>query len=215
MPDNSTVQFKYSTKAAEYYRELLKAEAERRQLNFPPPMASVALQSSANAPAPRPQVSRPSYESSNSYQYHSEPYPKKEEPSSWWNTSKNLLGGVVNKAGEWASSVKESGLMDSIKSGAVTVLDKSKEVGSSVVEKIKDTNIGEKSLDALSSVGSYVSTGASAVYSKVRGTDKTSLYRDMEDVQNDAGEKLFQPEPNSQYGGQPKGSYVPPQGEFS
>jgi len=121
----------------------------------------------------------------------------------------------VNKAGEWASTVKESGLMDSIKSGASTVLDKSKEVGSSMVEKIKDTNLGEKSLDALSSVGSYVSTGASAVYSKVRGTEKTSLYRDMEDVQNDAGEKLFNPEPNSQYGSQPKGNYVPPQGEFS
>jgi hypothetical protein len=72
--------------------------------------------------------------------------------------------------------------MDSIKSGASTVLDKSKDIGSSVVEKIKDTNLGEKSLDALSSVGSYVSAGASAAYSKVRGTEKTSLYRDMEDV---------------------------------
>jgi len=106
--------------------------------------------------------------------------------------------------------------MESIKSGAVTVMDKSKEVGGNIAEKLRETNIGEKSLGALSTVGSFVSDGAYAAYSKVKGSDKQSLYRDIDDLPNDAGEKLYNnAEPNFQYGSQPKGNYIPPQGEFS
>lgn len=69
LPENSTIQFKYYTNAAEYYRELLKAEVERRQLNYPPPMSSIALQPYAQVPTSRPQSSqsRSTYESRQSY----------------------------------------------------------------------------------------------------------------------------------------------------
>eukprot|EP00358_Blepharisma_japonicum_P001748 CAMPEP_0202949278 /NCGR_PEP_ID=MMETSP1395-20130829/15404_1 /ASSEMBLY_ACC=CAM_ASM_000871 /TAXON_ID=5961 /ORGANISM="Blepharisma japonicum, Strain Stock R1072" /LENGTH=333 /DNA_ID=CAMNT_0049652171 /DNA_START=171 /DNA_END=1172 /DNA_ORIENTATION=+ len=223
MPQCSTIQFKYYTKAAEYYRDLLKAEVERRQLSYPPPTPSMALQPYAQAPAPRPQVPRPtdtrkSIENPNfSTNCRSDSYSRSDENSSWWGTSKSLLGGAVSKASEWTSlaveTVKDNGLIGSIKSGASVVLDKSKEIGGSLAEKIRETNIGEKSLDALSTVGGYVSEGAYAAYNKVKG--KPSLYRDIDDLPNDVGEKLYTAEKNSQYGGQPKGNYVPPQGEFS
>lgn len=111
--------------------------------------------------------------------------------------------------------VKDTGLIESIKSGASTVIDKSKDLGGSLAGKIRESNLGEKSLDALSSVGSYVSGGASAVYSKVTGSEKQSLYRDIDELPNDANEKLFNAEPNYAYGNQSKGNYQPPQGEFS
>eukprot|EP00358_Blepharisma_japonicum_P006141 CAMPEP_0202942644 /NCGR_PEP_ID=MMETSP1395-20130829/2873_1 /ASSEMBLY_ACC=CAM_ASM_000871 /TAXON_ID=5961 /ORGANISM="Blepharisma japonicum, Strain Stock R1072" /LENGTH=352 /DNA_ID=CAMNT_0049639149 /DNA_START=171 /DNA_END=1229 /DNA_ORIENTATION=- len=221
MPPNCTIQFRYYTKAAEYYRELLKSEVERRQLNIPPPTQSAALQPFAQAPVARPQVPRPvdNRMSIENPHFASNYSSNSAESSSWWGTSKSLLGGAVSKASEWASSavetVKDNGIIGSIKSGATVVIDKSKEVGGNIAEKIRESSIGEKSLDALSTVGGYVSEGAYAAYSKVRGNGKPSLYRDIDDVPNDAGEKLFYPETNSQYGGAQRGNYVPPTGEFS
>jgi hypothetical protein len=157
-PDAS-IQTKYCSKAAEYYRDLLKSEAENRRLTFPPPSAIEGMESCISVPVVKTRISTGEVQGNN---------------ESWWGGAKSVFGSAFEKAGEWASNaavtVKDAKIVESIKSGANSVIEKSKVVGGNIVERVNSEslkNIGEKSLEVMSSMKRIAVNGVNMAYSKV------------------------------------------------
>lgn len=153
-----SMQVKYYSKAAEYYRDLLKSEAENRRLTYPPPSAIEGLESSM--PLPEIKMREPVGEY---------------EQGSWWGGARSMLGSAFDKAGQWASTaaetVKEAKLVESLKSGATSVLEKSKNVGGTLADKVNTEslkNIREKSIEVMSNVSKMAYDGVQMAYSKVK-----------------------------------------------
>ena len=157
-----SIPTKYYSKAAEYYRELIKAEAEFRRLTYPPPSAAEGLESCMSIPEIKNKET---------------PQPNN---SSWWGGARNMLGSALGKAGEWASSaaetVKDTKIIESLKSGANTVYEKSKEVGGNLAEKVNQgslKNIGEKSLEVMSNVKNMAYNSVQNAFSNGKTEDKS------------------------------------------
>ena len=80
MPTSFDIMQKYYTKAADYYRQLLKAEAEGRRLHFPPPGQAEGVEPFMEMPRPSflPQSSNYElYDPQNAASY------KKDSPGFW------------------------------------------------------------------------------------------------------------------------------------
>jgi Putative GTPase activating protein for Arf len=154
-----SIQKKYYSKAAEYYRELLKSEVENRKLTYPPPSAWDGIESCMKIPESRPKdTERPITNS-----------------SSWWGGARSMFGSALEKAGEWANSaaetVKETKIIESLKQGASSVIEKSKEVGGNLADRVNGEslkNIGEKSLEVMSNVKNIAYNSVQIAYSKVK-----------------------------------------------
>ena len=144
-PVSMGIKEKYATKAAQFYREMLKAEAESRQLEAVPPRLDEGLETipgSEHLFRPRQMGGFGSEESSF--------LQKREEAMNsggWWNNTKSAFSGALTKASDATKSVqtmqtiervKEAGVIDSVKSAASTVLDKSVVIGNSLVEKSRE-----------------------------------------------------------------------------
>lgn len=159
-PPDTSIQIKYYSKAAEYYRELLKSEAEARQLTYPPPSASEGLQSCMKLPENKPRET------------FTEELPQTQ--GSWWGGASSLFGSAIGKAGVWASNaaetMKDGRLVESLKNGATSVIEKSKNVGGKVAERVNTEslkNIGEKGIEVIGNVGRMAYGGVQSAYEKV------------------------------------------------
>lgn len=178
-PPDVSIQLKYYSKAAEYYRELLKSEAENRQLTFPPPSASEGLENCIKIPEYKPKET-----------FNEEPPMQ----GSWWGGASSLFGSAIGKAGMWASNaaetMKEGRLVESLKSGAVSVIEKSKNVGGKVVEKVNTENLknfGEKGIEVIGNVGRMAYGGVQSAYEKV--TKDGGVEEEKEMTTFDTGKK--------------------------
>lgn len=143
-PASLGIKEKYATKAAQFYREMLKAEAESRPLQAVPPRLDEGLETipgSEHLFRPR-QGQGFGNEESNFLQ-------KREEAMNggWWNNTKSAFSEALTKASDATKSVlttqtidrvKETGVMDSVKSAASSVLDKSVVIGNSLVERSRE-----------------------------------------------------------------------------
>jgi hypothetical protein len=162
-PDVS-IHTKYYSKAAEYYRELIKSESENRQMTRPPPSAQEGLESCIKI-EPKENKSQKISNMSNN----------EEQPSSsWWGGASTLFGSAIGKAGQWASNaaetVKEGKIVESLKSGASSVIEKSKNVGGRVAGRVNTENlknIGEKGFEVIGNVGRMAYGGMQTAYEKV------------------------------------------------
>ncbi|OMJ89944.1 hypothetical protein SteCoe_7838 [Stentor coeruleus] len=160
-PSEVSIKAKYYSKAAEYYRDLLKSESENKRLTYPPPSAIEGLESSQ--PLPEIKMREPVEEY---------------EQGSWWGGARSMLGNAFDKAGQWASTaaetVKEAKLVESLKSGATSVIEKSKNVGGTLADKVNTEslkNIREKSIEVMSNVSKMAYDGVQMAYSKVKKED--------------------------------------------
>ena len=161
-PEDVSIQAKYYSKAAEYYRELIKSESENRQMTRPPPSATEGLESCVKVQEPK------AYKSVEN---------RAEEPQaqgSWWGGASSLFGSAIGKAGQWASNaaetVKEGKIVESLKSGASSVIEKSKNVRGKVAETVnaeKLKNISEKGFEVIGNVGRFAYGGMQTAYEKV------------------------------------------------
>ena len=154
-----SIQTKYCSKAAEYYRDLLKSEAEFRRLTYPPPSATEGLESCIAMPGPRPRMQESLVENNT---------------ESWWGGARSMFGSAIGKAGEWANNaavtVKDAKIVESLKSGANLMIEKSKVVGGSIAERVNTEslkNIGEKSLEVMSNVKKMAYDGVNKAYARV------------------------------------------------
>lgn len=172
-----SIPIKYYSKAAEYYRELIKSESENRRLTYPPPSASEGLESCMRLPEIK------------------EKQPVEEfEQGSWWGGARSMFGTAFDKAGQWASNaaetMKEAKLVESLKSGASSVLERSRNVGGTIAGKVNPENlknIGEKGLEVMSNVGKMAYDGVQMAYSKVKkeGVEGIEEENKEEDVEKD------------------------------
>lgn len=164
IPPSFTIQQKYYSRAAEYYRQLIKAEAEGRKLTYPPPTLHEGLQ---------PYI--PIHVTSNALPYNSPPqyyqnYQKEEIPdSSIWGSAKNVLGNVIGKANELAYSTVETfteqGVIGTLKNATSTAMEKSKEMIGTIADSGSFTTVKDKSWEYYSSI----SQTASNTYNRIRG----------------------------------------------
>jgi hypothetical protein len=175
MPASFDIMQKYYTKAADYYRQLLKAEAEGRRLHFPPPGQAEGIESFMEMP-------RPSYlpKESNYELYdprNAETY--KKDSSGFWGNTKNFLGVVFEKTSEvatnTASNFMEQGFLVTLKDATITTLVKSKEI----IEDIKVTYIQESdSYNSVKEKSKQVISAATNVFSRNR---EKKNYQSLED----------------------------------
>ena len=93
--------YKYTTIAARYYRDLLRARAENEGLSNPPPKPEEGQQSVVERfePAPRPSV--PNYDP-NAYSVDLSSFLPDDRPKTWWDTAKSAYNrlpdlGVTSK----------------------------------------------------------------------------------------------------------------------
>ena len=99
-PVTTSLQTRYSTRAAQFYRTMLKAEAEGKQLEAVPPSLEVGMElveGSEHLFRPKAQAQQ-GFGSEES---------KEEQSSSggWWSSARSALSGAVNKASDITSSV--------------------------------------------------------------------------------------------------------------
>ena len=158
---DTSILLKYYSKAAQYYRELLKSESENRRLTYPPPSAIEGPESCMVLPVVKQKAQEIPDDGQNL-------------SNSWWGGARNMFGSALGKAGEWASTavvtVKDAKIVESIKSGATSVIEKSKEVGGNIKDRVNTEslkNIGEKSLEVMSNVKKMAYDGVNKAYSKV------------------------------------------------
>lgn len=176
-PDAS-IQVKYYSKAAEYYRDLLKSEAENRRLTYPPPSALEGLESSVVIPErPKPQEYLP------------------ENNASWWGGARNMFGSAIGKAGEWASTaaitVKDAKIVESLKNGASSVLERSREVSGNLANSESLKNIGEKSLEVMSTVKKMAYDGVNKAYSKVAKEENEEEVKEMTEINPEKNNYIY------------------------
>ncbi|OMJ85577.1 hypothetical protein SteCoe_13052 [Stentor coeruleus] len=154
---------KYNSKALEYYREVLKNEAENNIFQGIPPNSTQAKISLMPPPPPRP-----TYTSISSRPYIPEP-----EDKTWLSSAKTYIGGTLGKASEIVSNTSAVGIIDGIKNVTVNAYDISKEIGSNLADKISGSNtlknIGMKGVEVLASVGEFAYEGANMAINRVKG----------------------------------------------
>jgi hypothetical protein len=99
-PVTTSLQTRYSTRAAQFYRTMLKAEAEGKQLEAVPPSLEVGMElveGSEHLFRPKA-MAQQGFGSDES---------KEEQSSSggWWSSARSALSGAVSKASDITSSV--------------------------------------------------------------------------------------------------------------
>jgi hypothetical protein len=191
LPSNMSLFSKYNSKALEYYREVLKAEAEDRIHGGMPPSLTQAMVSQVQPPPPRP-----TYTSLSSRPYIPEPV-----DNSWLGTAKNVVG----KASEIVSNATGAGIIDSLKIATVGAIDMSMELGSNIADRIGSEglkNFGQKSVNVLTTVGGLAYESAQMAINKVKGKDGKS-------------EKLYSNEWKNENYTSGSGAYRPPEGGFT
>jgi hypothetical protein len=164
LPSRMDVYEKYSCRALEYYRAVLKCESENRLLAEPPPSTAQGREAKMRPPPPRP-----SYTSLASRPYQPEP-----EAQGWLGSAKSLVGSALDRA-------SEGGFLEGIKNATVTAIDYSKELGGSIVDRIGTDslkNIGQKSVDVLTTVGGMAYDSAQMAINRVKGKKNEYLNRD-------------------------------------
>lgn len=126
---------RYYTKAAEYYRAMLKAEAEGKQFAQPKPDLDEGREFFI-------QPSRKEFKSESFQRISSQP---QEESGGFWSSASSFLSSAATVAGEFASEaaarVREQGIYDKVKATASSVYDRSKEVGSNFIDAVKVSSI--------------------------------------------------------------------------
>ena len=184
LPSDMNIFSKYNCRALEYYREILKNEAENKIFTACPPTSAQASVSQVAPPPPRP-----TYTSISSRPYSYEP-----EDRGWIGAAKNAMGGAFGKASEMVSGASSSGIIDGIKNATATAIDFSRELGSNIVDKIGSDslkNIGMKSVDVLSQVGGIAYEGAQIAINRVKG-GKYSEYSSVDRYTgNNTAERLY------------------------
>ncbi len=122
-PPSYSIQQKYYSRAAEYYRQLLKGEAEGRRLTYPPPTLQEGLQPYIPIPMTNytPSYSRPT-------QYYENYQRNVPEDSSYWGSAKNIFGTVMEKAYSTVEAFSEQGVIGTLRSATSTAVEKSKEI---------------------------------------------------------------------------------------
>jgi hypothetical protein len=169
---------RYYSKAAEYYRGMLKAEAEGRQVGRAP-----GLDEGREFYI---QPSRVEFKV-DSYQPVSSTQPRNE--GGFWSSASSFLGSAVSIASDFASEtaarVREQGILDRVKSTASSMYDKSKEVTSNLYDAVKvrlrqDTGALETIKETSSATLSSVSNFARSTYSRFT-SDSTEDYQKMSD----------------------------------
>ena len=112
------------------------------------------------------------------------------------------------------SNASSNGLLDGIKNVTVSAYDYSKEIGSSIADKITPDslkNIGQKSVSVLSTVGGLAYEGAQKAINKVKG-GKYSEYTYVDDyTSNNTSEKLYRNDPKGGNYSGGNGFYQPPE----
>lgn len=202
LPSDMNIYHKYGCRALEYYREVLKSEADNKIYTGVPPNSSQAQISQAAPPPPRP-----TYTSISSHPYRSEP-----EPQGWLGSAKSYMGGALDKAGSLVSNASGSGFIEGIKNVTANAIDISKELGSSLAEKLGSDSlksIGQKSVSIISTVGELAYEGAQQAINKVKG-GKYSEYSHVNSYgSSNAAERLYNTSSSGNSGG--SGYYQPPE----
>jgi hypothetical protein len=202
LPNDMNAFTKYNCKALEYYREVLKNEAENKIFQGIPPSTPQAKISHIQPPSPRP-----TYTSISSRPYNPEP-----ENTTWLGSAKTYLGGTLGKASEMVSNTSAGGIFDGIRNVTANAIDISKEIGSNIADRISgnDTlkNIGMKGVGVLATVGELAYEGANMAINRVKGGKYSDYGKDK--YIGGSSEKLYMENVKSgnYYGG--SGEYQPP-----
>lgn len=208
LPNDMNAFTKYNCKAIEYYREVLKHEAENKIFQGCPPSTSQA-RVSLMPPPPPPSRPMPTYTSISSRPYKPEP-----EDSSWLGSAKSYIGGTIGKASEIVSGTTAGEIIDGIRNVTVNAIDISKEIGTSLAGKIAspDTlkNIGQKSVGVLASVGGFAYEGAQFAINKVKGGNYSDFGSKDRFTNNNPSEKLYMESLRSGNYSGGSGNYQPP-----
>ncbi|OMJ70293.1 hypothetical protein SteCoe_31759 [Stentor coeruleus] len=204
LPNDMNAFTKYNCKALEYYREVLKYESENKIFQGCPPSLSQS-RVSLMPPPPPPSRPMPTYTSISSRPYNPEP-----EDSSWLGSAKSYIGGTIGKASEIVSGTTAGDIIDGIRNVTVNAIDISKEIGSNIAGKIATPetlkNIGQKSVDALATVGGFAYEGAQLAINRVKGKDNFT---------SSSSEKLYMESLRSGNYSGGSGNYQPPnQGNY-
>lgn len=202
LPNDMNAFTKYNCKALEYYREVLKNEADNKIFQGIPPSTTQAKTSHIPAPSPRP-----TYTSISSRPYKPEP-----EDTTWLGSAKTYLGGTLGKASEMVSNTSAAGIIDGIRNVTVNAIDISKEIGSNIADKISgsDTlkNIGMKGVGVLASVGEFAYEGANMAINRVKGGKYSEYGKDK--YIGGTSEKLYVESVKSGNYSGGSGEYQPP-----
>mmetsp|Transcript_23562 Transcript_23562/g.41763 ORF Transcript_23562/g.41763 Transcript_23562/m.41763 type:complete len:303 (+) Transcript_23562:238-1146(+) len=201
---------RYYSKAAEYYRTNLKAEAEGRKSELHKPNLDEGRE--FHIQPPRLEYKADSFKPVSSSQGQG-------ESGGFWSSATSFLSSAVSAASdiasEAASRVRDQGIFDKVKSTAASVYDRSVEVSSNIYEAVKETGaintIKETSAGAYSSVSSF----ASRTYNRLAGTEQdqyqrmddsgpVSFYRPPKEVVQKEEEDFFAQYDRPQQGGRPK-----------
>ena len=103
-PQAISIRERYLTRAAQFYREMVKSECEGRPLGVDMPTAEEGLVSTDPAtPSSKPkQVEEKKTEELKAPEIKEEPQPRK---SSWWSDATSAVTGAINRASDATSSV--------------------------------------------------------------------------------------------------------------
>ena len=194
-----SLQTRYSTRAAQFYRSMLKAEAEGKQLEAVPPSLEVGMElveGSEHLFKPKPQAQQ-GFGSDES---------KEEQSGGWWSSARSALTGAVSKASDITSSVfsiqtigkvRDAGIMESLQTAATSVYDTSKVLGSVIVDKGREVAHSDSMKSVTSKLGEMSQrayAGASQALGKITGGEQEEdtleemVKRDRDRVQGDSGE---------------------------
>jgi Putative GTPase activating protein for Arf len=195
---------KYNCQGLQYYREILKNEADNKIYQGVPPNTAQARVSNV-APPP----ARPTYTSICSRPYNPEP-----ENKGWMDTAKTYVGSAIEKASEIVSNTSSNGIIGSLKNVTVSAYDLSKGIGSTISDSISSgslKSIGETTVAAITAVGGIAYEGAQNAIYRVKGKkDNYSSFNDHSS--SNTGERFFSREKSKEYAGS-NGYYQPPQVE--
>lgn len=156
-PVTMSLQTRYSTKAALFYRAMLKAEAEGKQLEAVPPNLETGMELAEGTD----HLFRPKQQAQTGFGSE-EPKQDSSQSGGWWSSARSAFSGAVSKASDITSSVpsiqtmgrvREADILGTLHTAASSVIDTSKVLGSALIEKSKEVAQSDSMKSVTSKIG--------------------------------------------------------------